>query len=106
MLFFGAVYLMLQGETIIGVLKRLAITIPLIQTWLPVGYQAINSVAWYLSVCVFLYFCFPCLLKHIKEMTKTWIPSVAIVIIFLLQLLVGYCVYQYTSIDIKGVHYV
>lgn len=58
MLFFGVVYLMLQGETIIGVLKRLAITIPLIQTWFPVGYQAINSVAWYLSVCVFLYFCF------------------------------------------------
>lgn len=105
MLFFGAVYLMLQGETIIGVLKRLAITIPLIQTWLPVGYQTINSVAWYLSVCVFLYFCFPCLLKHIKEMTKTWIPSVAIVIIFLLQLLVGYCVYQYTSIDIKWITY-
>ncbi len=105
MLFFGVVYLMLQGETIIGVLKRLAVTIPLIQTWFPVGYQAINSVAWYLSVCVFLYFCFPFLLKHIKKNEKTWISLVAISLVFLFQLLIGFCVYQYTSIDIKWITY-
>ena len=45
MLLAGSVYwLMMQRETISGILKKLAITVPLIQTWFPVGYQGINSV--------------------------------------------------------------
>ena len=107
MLFVGAIYyLRLQHKTIITVIKNLAITIPLIQTWMPVGYQAINSVAWYLSVCVFLYFCFPCLLSCYKKYQKRPLLSVIVIlIIFFVQLLIGYCVFHYTDIDIRWVTY-
>ena len=53
MLFMGVVFKLLKHETILGILRQLAVTIPLLQTWFPVEYMAINSVAWYLSDCVF-----------------------------------------------------
>lgn len=105
MLFCGAVYLYLSHESIIRIVKKLIITIPLVQTWLPVGYQAINSVAWYLSVCLFLYFCFPFILKIIIQGKSIMKSIIVIVLIFMLQLLFGFCVYRYTNIDIKWVTY-
>ena len=105
MLLVGAVYLLLHNKAAIVILKRLAITIPLIQTWLPVGYQAINSVAWYLSACVFLYFCFPILLERIKGCEKKSMPWVVVSSIFLVQLLIGYCVFRYTNIELLWITY-
>ena len=49
------------------VAAKLVITIPLIQTWFPVGFEAINTVAWYLSAMLFLYAVFPWILKYIKK---------------------------------------
>ena len=46
---------------------KLLITIPLIQTWFPVGFEAINTVAWYLSAMLFLYAVFPWILKLLKQ---------------------------------------
>ena len=105
MLFWGALYLLLLGETHLVILKRLAITIPLIQVWFPHDYQAINTVAWYLSDCVFLYFCFPALLSLIKKSTSRGTSIIAIIGIFLLQIIIGYSVYHFTDIDIKWVTY-
>ena len=105
MLFVGAVYLFLQHETVLEVLAKLAITVPLIQTWLPVGYQAINSVAWYLSVCVFIFFCFPYLLGLIKRNKKMRYSIIAILCVFVAQLVVGYCTFRFTSVDIKWITY-
>ena len=105
MLFWGSLYLFLLGESVLVILKRLAITIPLIQVWFPHDYQAINTVAWYLSVCVFLYLCFPALLSLIKKNTRRGISTAAIIVIFLLQVLAGYYVYHFTDIDIKWVTY-
>ena len=106
MLLAGSVYwLMMQRETISGILKKLAITVPLIQTWFPVGYQGINSVAWYLSACVFLYFCFPCLLGFIKRIENIKLLFAVISGIFIIQLLIGYGVFRYTLIDMKWITY-
>lgn len=49
------------------VFAKLAITVPLIQTWFPVGFEAINTVAWYLSAMLFLYAAFPWVLKYLKK---------------------------------------
>ena len=49
------------------VAAKLVITIPLIQTWFPVGFEAINTVAWYLSAMLFLYAVFPWILKYLKK---------------------------------------
>ncbi|MBQ6274163.1 MAG: acyltransferase [Oscillospiraceae bacterium] len=105
MLFVGAVYLYLNHESIFRIVLRLIITIPLVQTWLPDGYQAVNSVAWYLSVSLFLYFCFPCLLKLIQKNKNNTRSILVIVLIFSIQLLIGACVYQFTALDIKWITY-
>jgi len=49
------------------VVAKLVITVPLIQTWFPVGFEAINTVAWYLSAMLFLYAVFPFILKFLKK---------------------------------------
>lgn len=49
------------------VAAKLVITIPLIQTWFPVGYEAINTVAWYLSATLFFYAVFPWILRFLKR---------------------------------------
>ena len=105
MLFMGSVYMLLKHETLLGILKRLAITIPLLQTWFPVEYMAINSVAWYLSACVFLYFGFPYLLKLIKKRNSRIRSIVAMLIIFTVQLIIGFLFFHHTQIDIKWITY-
>ena len=105
MLFAGAVYFLLKHESIIVILKRLALTVPLLQTWFLVDYMAINSVAWYLSVCVFSYFGFPFLLKLIKKSNNRVRSIAAMLIIFSVQLIIGFLLFHYTQIDIKWVTY-
>ena len=67
MLFWGVVFSYLKHGSVKGSFFKLLVSIPLIQTWFPKNYQAINNVAWYLSVCLFLYFMFPCLLPVVKK---------------------------------------
>ena len=104
MLFAGAIYLLLCHTGISVILKRLLLTIPLVQTWIPKEYQAINTVAWYLSVSLFLYFMFPHLLSWIKS-GKTGMAVVKMIAIYLAQIIIGYCVFRFTEIDIKWVTY-
>ncbi|MBO5077355.1 MAG: acyltransferase [Clostridia bacterium] len=49
------------------VFAKLAITVPLVQTWFPVGFEAINTVAWYLSAMLFIYAAFPWVMKYLKK---------------------------------------
>lgn len=48
------------GQTVLNVL--------LLQTWVPSEsvYFSLNGVAWYLSVCLFIYACFPPILKRVR----------------------------------------
>lgn len=105
MLFLGTVYWLLRGQNPFILLKRLAIAVPLVQTWFPEGYRAINSVAWYFSVCLFLYFCFPSLLSLIKKKIGIGLSLVGLIAIFLFRLWIGSFVFQYLDIDIKWATY-
>ena len=56
-----------SSHEMMRVVLKLAITIPLIQTWFPVGFEAINTVAWFLSAMLFLYAMFPWILIYLKK---------------------------------------
>lgn len=105
MLFFASVYLVLaKDRSFLQIFKKLIITIPLIQTWFPVGFQAINNVAWYLSVCLFLYFVFPYILPCIKD-GSTSKKVIEMIAVYMLQLLVGYLLSHFTKVNIKWAVY-
>lgn len=105
MLLIGAVYLFLHHDPLTLILAQLSVTVPLIQTWLPIFYQSVNSVSWYLSVCIFLYFCFPCLLVQIKKERSRILSLLMITAIILAQLAIGFFVFHFTDIDIKWITY-
>lgn len=47
---------------------KVIITVPLVQTWFPEGFEAINTVAWYLSAMMFLYAMFPYIMRILKNL--------------------------------------
>ena len=56
-----------SSREMLKIIAKLAITVPLIQTWFPVGFEAINTVAWYLSAMLFLYAVFPFIMHFLKK---------------------------------------
>ena len=105
MLCWAAIRLFIQRESIRTLLLKLIITVPLIQTWSPVGYQALNSVAWYLSVCVFLYFVFPFILRHLKTKRSETVIVIRILAIAVLQVFLGFVVNRLSFVDDKWMLY-
>lgn len=104
MLCVGVVYALRQGANPANLQKYLAKTIPLLQTWFSVGYQAINTVAWYLSVSLFLYFIFPLILPAAKRGTVKESAG-KIIAVYLVQVAAGYCVPLYTGFEVKWITY-
>lgn len=56
---------------LLKIIAKLAITVPLIQTWFPVGFEAINTVAWYLSAMLFLYAVFPYIMAFLRKKERS-----------------------------------
>ena len=104
MIFAGVVYSLKQGADFRYMEKYLVRTILLLQTWFPAGYQAINTVAWYLSVSLFLYFIFPFLLPAVKRGTVKGSAG-KIAVVYLLQFAIGYYVSHCTAFDVKWITY-
>lgn len=80
------------GEIILNVL--------LLQAWSPSKevYFSLNGVAWYLSVCLFLYFCFPIIFNYIKGLSSK--KSFAIAArVYTIQILIG-ALSQFVDISI------
>ena len=103
MLLFGLLReVLITSRFSLSLLGKLSITIPLIQTWLPKGYQALNSVDWYLSVTLFLYFIFPFLLKWFRK-TKSFTKIIVVAImVYLFQLIIGFLINRFLpQVDIK-----
>ena len=93
------------GLALIGVVKNgsalieLAYMIPkivsnvfLIQAWIPVReyYFGLNGVAWYLSVTVFLYFCFPLIMRILKSIKNKIVILIISGGVLALQFFAGY----------------
>lgn len=104
MLLAGSVFLMMQNMRASEIGKQLLITIPLLQTWFPTRYMAINVVAWYLSVTLFLYFSFPIVISHVKG-KNTITEITGIITVFALQLLVGFLFYRFSEVDMRWITY-
>ena len=56
-----------SSNEMLKLLFKIVITVPLIQAWFPAGFEAINTVAWYLSAMLFLYAVFPRILWRLKR---------------------------------------
>lgn len=108
MLFIGSAYWYFHGISLQMLVKELILTVPLMQTWSSNEYQAINSVAWYLSVCFFLYFCFPVILRFVKKSAKCISPILFMIGVYLLQLFVAYLAFivkKHISFDLMWIVY-
>ncbi len=72
----------------------------LLQAWVPSSsvYFSLNGVSWYLSACLFLYACFPRILKYIKRLNINKSLIVAICI-YASQIVIG-MVTQFVNIPI------
>ena len=68
---------------------QIILNITLLQAWVPVTkfYFSLNMVAWYLSVCLFIYAVFPFILRKFKKMKMNKIIFVGI-IVFVCQIIV------------------
>lgn len=108
MLFVGLIReLLQQQDTIINYIIKLGLTIPLLQTWSPVGYQALNSVDWYLSVTIFLYFTFPFILHVLKKKAPNKKEVLVIIsTIYFVQIIIGALFYYlFPNVGIKWIVY-
>lgn len=61
---------------------------------------SINGVAWYLSVCLFTYFCFPYILWLIRKYKNRYTAVLAIFLIFLIQSIIGIMI-EYGKLDLS-----
>lgn len=82
---FYAYYLLRSGGQVL-------LNILLLQSWIPKSavYFSLNGVAWYLSICVFLYLVFPYILKWMKEHSNKWSALSSIIIIWGCQFVVAF----------------
>ena len=99
--------LLQQQNSISNYVMKLGLTIPLLQTWFPVGYQALNSVDWYLSVTLVLYFAFPFILSSLKKKTPNKKDVLVIIAsIYFVQISIGALFYYLLPyVDIKWIVY-
>lgn len=75
------------GTCLSTIIVETIVNIFLLQAWIPIRelYTCLNGVAWYLSATVFLYFCFPYIIKHIRSIKNIRAAVVEAVLVFLFQ---------------------
>ncbi len=71
------------------IIKELILSSLLIQSWSPSYAYAFNGVAWYLSTSLFLYFCFPYIIRAIKRYKSQKTAFVVIILLYAAQLMLG-----------------
>lgn len=71
---------------------RVLVDLLLVQSWIPIRdfYFSFNGVAWYLSVCVLLYFVFPYVHRWMKTMFKLNIAIWTILLVYIIQIIFSY----------------
>lgn len=83
-----------------SVFKKVILNILLIQSWFPQAsvYWSLNGVAWYLSVCLFIYTLFPLIITLIKKYNKPLTALFSILIIFSIQFVLSFLT-QYVHVS-------
>lgn len=79
----------------------LIVDIFLLQSWVPLQsvYYSFNGVAWFLSVCVFLYFIFPFVLRSIHTYKTIYSAVWSIILVISMQFAIGMISSIYFSSD-------
>lgn len=85
-----------------AILKYIAANVTLVQSWFPDSavYYSINSVAWYLSVSLFIYFIFPTVLKKLQGATHTWQLLIGAVAVVAFQSALAYLAFRFRKIEV------
>ncbi len=57
-------------KSFVFVCGKVLLNVTLLQTWIPSSsvYFSLNGVAWYLSVCLFIYAVFPIIIRYVRKM--------------------------------------
>ena len=79
-------------SSLLGLIFKIFSNILLIQDWFPKTsiYFSLNAVAWYLSLCLFLYFIFPKVLNKLRQ--YSFIQAInTIGLLFLIQITISFC---------------
>ena len=102
-----AILSIIKEFTILRLCKQGAlfvINLLLLQNWFPKEgiYFSMNSVAWYLALCLFIYFAFPTVLKYVKKIKSIKQAFFLSLIIYLVQCIIGMSLY-FINIDIPYV---
>lgn len=71
------------------IIKELILSALLIQSWSPSYAYAFNGVAWYLSTSLFLYFCFPYIIRAIRRYKSQKTALGVIILLYAVQLVLG-----------------
>lgn len=90
-----AIPLAVKGISTSGIgslLIKIALSITLLQSFVPDSavYYSLNAVAWYLSVCKFIYFCFPWILRLCEKYNTRSFEGKGIVFIWLILVLISF----------------
>lgn len=81
---------------------HIAANITLMQSWWPDSsvYFSLNSVAWYLSVCLFAYFVFPAVLKKLQRAASVKHLLIIAAVVIVLQNIPAYLTHHFRPIPI------
>ena len=82
-------------------LGEMLLNILLIQDWFPNAsvYFSMNAVAWYLSLCLFLYLSFPLVLKFIRKIGSIKYAIIISCLIYCLQCFIGFILQNCTEVS-------
>lgn len=82
----------------------LLLNLLLLQDWIPNSaiFYSWNAVAWYLSLCLFLYAAFPFILQGIQKITSSTQAIIVAITIYFIQCLIGFGL-QYLHIEIPNI---
>lgn len=83
---------------------QVILNVCLVQSWIPksAAYFSLNGVAWYLSVCVFLYLVFPWILKLMKRYCNQLRAWGSIVVLWGIQFTIAYLLrYTYVPMSVS-----
>ncbi|MGI5976831.1 MAG: acyltransferase family protein [Candidatus Limivicinus sp.] len=95
----------LTADVLIFRVKAFLASILLVQSWVPdIEYAfSYNGVSWYLSVAVFLYFMFPCIMRRIRKYKSAKPAVISIVVTMVLQFVSAFAAaHLYAEINAPG----
>lgn len=90
--------------SIFEIMKYTVCNILLIQAWIPKSsyYFSLNAVSWYLSLCFFLYFAFPVIIKLLKKLKTKRAIVILMCILFVLEIMVSLIAYFFAEQERKA----